>query len=68
MKNSFGRDVPRPAPCGIGGVKGHNMKGNYLCSLPARHCVPGKPPGIGDCVTMTEFVPNNGRDGRVEKS
>ena len=23
---AFGRNVPRPAPCGIDGVKGHNIK------------------------------------------
>jgi hypothetical protein len=32
--NFLGRDVPRPALCGIGGVKGHNMKGSYLSGKP----------------------------------
>ena len=33
-KTSFGRNVPRPAYGGIGGVKGHNMKENYLTGKP----------------------------------
>ncbi len=37
-KTGFSRNVPRPAYSGIGGVKGYNMKENYLT---------GKPPGIG---------------------
>jgi Kef-type K+ transport system membrane component KefB len=37
-RTGFGRNVPRPALGEISGVKGHNMKENYLT---------GKPPGIG---------------------
>ncbi len=37
-RTAFGRNVPRPALGEISGVKGHNMKENYLT---------GKPPGIG---------------------
>jgi Kef-type K+ transport system membrane component KefB len=37
-RTGFGRNVPRPAFGEISGVKGHNMKENYLT---------GKPPGIG---------------------
>ena len=29
-----GLDVPRPAPGGIGGVKGHHIKRNYLAGRP----------------------------------
>jgi Kef-type K+ transport system membrane component KefB len=33
-KTGFGRNVPRPACGGIGGVKGHNMKENYITGKP----------------------------------
>jgi Kef-type K+ transport system membrane component KefB len=33
-KTSFGRNVPRPVCGGIGGIKGHNTKENYLTGKP----------------------------------